>query len=113
MCIRDRSKDLDDRAPSLSQGLELVTVGHPLKPDSLNHVTTGQVIHARFQREQSFICCFILQPETPANESYWGPRAAQFRSVAEIAPKSPFLCVNRIEIPIISGIAIRYGVNTA
>ena len=65
------SKDLDDRAPSVSQGLELVTgTGHPLKPDPLNHVNTGQVIHARFQCEQSFICCFILQPETPANESY-------------------------------------------
>ena len=57
------SKDLDDRAPSLSQGLELVTgKGHPLKPDPLNHVNTGQVIRARFPREQSFICCFILQP---------------------------------------------------
>ena len=65
------SKDLDDRAPSLSQGLELVTgTGHPLKPDPLNHVNTGQVIHARFQREHSFIFCFILQPETPANQSY-------------------------------------------
>ena len=64
-------KDLDDRAPSVSQGLELVTgTGHPLKPDPLNHVNTGQVIHARFQCEQSFIFCFILQPETPANESY-------------------------------------------
>ena len=57
------SKDLDDRAPSVSQGLELVTgTGHPLKPDPLNHVNTGKVIRARFQREQSFICCFILQP---------------------------------------------------
>ena len=57
------SKDLDDRAPSLSQGLELVTgKGHPLKPDPLNDVKTEQVIHARFRREQSFICCFILQP---------------------------------------------------
>ena len=57
------SKDLDDRPPSLSQGLELVTgKGHPLKPDPLNDVKTEQVIHARFRREQSFICCFILQP---------------------------------------------------
>ena len=65
------SKDLDDRAPSVSQGLELVTgTGHPLKPDPLNHVNTGKVIHAKFPREQSFICCFILQPETPTNESY-------------------------------------------
>ena len=60
-------------------------------------------------------------PPTKAVRELKQQRAAQFRSVAEIAPKSPFLCVNRIEIPIISGImvfrasakAIQYGVNTA
>ena len=95
------SKDLDDRAPSLSQGLELVTgTGHPLKPDPLNHVNTGQVIHARFQREQSFIfVSFFNQrhPPTKAVRELKQQRAAQFRSVAEIAPKSPFLCVNGIK----------------
>ena len=35
------------------------------------------------------------------NAPLWEIGAAQLRSVAEIAPKSPFLCVNRI--------AIRYG----
>ena len=97
------SKDLDDRAPSLSQGLELVTgTGHPLKPDPLNHVNTGQVIHARFQREQSFIfVSFFNQRHLPtkAVRELKQQRAVQFRSVAEIAPKSPFLCVNRIKNP--------------
>ena len=42
---------------------------YPVSIFSRDTLNAGEKVNARFQRYQSFVCCFILHPETSANEN--------------------------------------------